>query len=204
MLSQNKFQAMLQTSGQQSIKQTKTESHARTDDLKESQAKVHESESETSRLEMEQNDKLAAIDGEARRGGGGMGGDGNLDSEAGDNPRGQGAGIQGAAAASDPQAAAEVRGAQVPQLPPEVIKQIVDRVMVGVSEEGLNTFVIQFKDDVLSGASLQINAKDGKISAKFKTTDKNTGRLLKASEGALSRVFAQKGMSLESFAVETS
>jgi flagellar hook-length control protein FliK len=109
------------------------------------------------------------------------------------------------------QSVTETRGAQVqsteaaaqaaPKLPAEVIRQIVERVMVGVNKEGLSEFRIELKDNILGGTALSLTAKDGKISAKFETRDANVKRLLMASEGELARAFEGKGLRLERFEV---
>ena len=115
------------------------------------------------------------------------------------NAQFSGKGIEGAQASFEAQAA----GAPAQMLSPQMLQEIVRRVLVGVNEEGLSEFHIEFADDVLSGARLNLTARDGKITAKFFTPDKNTGRLLKASEGELARLFARKGLSLQQLEVES-
>ena len=61
----------------------------------------------------------------------------------------------------------------------------------------LEEFRVDLKGDVLGGASVAISNKDGKINATFESDDVNLRRLVKASEGELSRAFARKGMRLE-------
>jgi flagellar hook-length control protein FliK len=135
------------------------------------------------------------------RGAGSGGGGAETQTGQGGNMGGQPQGFANPAMGSV-QASSQPQGAVVPQIPPAVLQEIVKRVMVGVDKEGLASFVVQFKEDVLGGATMQINAQHGKISAKFTTPDKNAARLLKASEGQLARAFAQKGMSLERLEVE--
>ncbi len=115
--------------------------------------------------------------------------------------QGQGQAIAGAAAASQAAGPAAAQGANAPQIPEAILQELVKRVMVGVDKSGIGNFVIQLKDDVLGGATLQISAKDGKINAKFTVNDENIARLLKASEGQLARAFGHKGLSLESLEV---
>jgi len=91
----------------------------------------------------------------------------------------------------------KAKGAAQVRIPPQVLEEIVKRVMVGVNTEGLNEFHIEFKENVLAGSFLTITAEGGKIRARFRTPDKNVRRLLKASEGELARAFSKKGLDLD-------
>ncbi len=200
----NKFQGMLGTRGKQSLDQGSEAVKSRGGDMKEKEVEAKEADAKESLREAQQDaDRVEGINyerGGGQGGGGSMGGGGG-DSGQDGNMQGQG-GIAAAGGMAEASGPAQAQGAAGPQIPAHILQEIVKRVLVGVDKEGMSNFVIQFKDDVLGGATMQISAKDGKISAKFTTGDKNAGRLLKASEGALARAFAQKGMSLESLTVE--
>lgn len=197
-----KFQGMLNTAGKQSLQNGREAVQSRDRDAREQEVQTKEGESKESVREAQQDaQRVDAIDYERGRGGGGgsMGGGSDSGHEGSMQDQGGIAAIGGMAETKGP---AQVQGANAPQIPQAVLQEIVKRVMVGVDKEGMASFVIQFKDDILGGATMQITAKDGKIAATFTTSDKNAGRLLKASEGALARAFARKGMSLESLTVE--
>lgn len=197
--SQAKFQSLLKTSTQENVQRAESDTKNRTEDLQEKSTARAEDSQELNRQEAVQGDKLGAIDPDQGRGGSGG---------ASQNPGGGGGGdrgpegIAGAGAAAQAEQAPASHGPQQPKLPEAVLQELVKRVMVGVDAKGMGTFVVQLKDDVLGGASMQITAQNGKISAKFSVSDDNTARLLKASEGALARAFGRKGMSLESLTVE--
>jgi hypothetical protein len=138
-------------------------------------------------------DPLAAIAGDERResgAGGGAEGEGAMDRRGQRQPEI----IAQPAATAQSEAPASARATR---LSVELIEQLVNRVFAGVTPEGLSQFTIELNSDVLSGARLDVTGKDGKIACTFHTDDKNVGRLVKASEGALARAFAQKGLSLE-------
>ncbi len=106
-----------------------------------------------------------------------------------------GSGAAGTKAAEGPAAAHTV------EIPQQVLDKLVDKVQSGVTAEGLSTFQIELKDDVLKGASISVTANGGKISVKVDTKDANIRRLFQASEGQLARAFDHKGLSLESLVI---
>lgn len=135
-------------------------------------------------------------------GGGGAGGDAASEGGAGQQ---QGMGGQHLGGLDAPLAAptvAEAQASAAPRLPPDVIQKLVERVYVGVNKEGFGEFHIEFKESVLAGSRLAISARDGKVFARFHSDDVNVCRLLKASEGELSRAFGRKGLRLERLEVE--
>lgn len=107
----------------------------------------------------------------------------------------QGTGAQGTQATDGPAAAHTV------EIPQQIIDKLVDKVSSGVTAEGLSTFQIELKDDVLKGANISITANGGKISVKVDTKDQNIRRLFQASEGQLARAFDHKGLSLDSLEI---
>jgi hypothetical protein len=201
----NTFQQTLQRQGGESLGEKQLQTKSRDTESTDSKKSVEHRDSETTQQRVDkQQDRLAPISRDDRQGGGkGESGDGGGGKEMGSQSDGFGAAGQGIAQAQGAQAGgpAQVQGSAAPQLPQAVIQQIVERVMVGVNQEGLSQFRIEFKDNVLSGSVLTLTAKDGKVSAHFETRDVNVKRLLKASEGPLARAFGHKGLTLEKFEV---
>ena len=198
----NQFASMLQKQGEQHVQTGGQDAKGRAEQLRDDKANTQEADGKMLRAKENQEDPLAAISREAGGGSGGKGdSDGAGDMGGGHEPSqfmGDGIG-----AASHTESAQAAQGARGPQIPPHVLQEIVRRVMVGVNEEGLSEFHIEFRQDILAGSSLRLRAKDGKINAKFYSRDKNVGRLIKASEGELARAFASKGLTLEPIEVET-
>ena len=207
-IASNRFAATLQKQGSENLKYSESLSTDRGGEMQEKRVETAERQDtqESKRLDGQQ-DRVEAVDRDDGRGQGqGQGGRGD-GSGGGQEKRdgqhqGDGQGVQTAAALKDG-AAAPVHAANQPKIPENILQEIVNRVFVGASTEGLTQFHVEFKEEILGGLRLEISAKDGKISAKFITSDKNIGRLLKASEGQLSRAFGHKGMSLERLDVET-
>ena len=210
-IASNQFAAALQKQGSENLQYSESLSTDRGGEMQEKRVESAERQDtqETKRLDGQQ-DRVEAVDRDEGRGKGqgqgegkGDGGSGGGNQEKRDGQhQGDGQGVQTAAALKDAPAA-QINAANQPQIPENILQEIVNRVFVGASTEGLTQFHIEFKEDILGGLRLEISAKDGKISAKFITSDKNIGRLLKASEGQLSRAFGYKGMSLDRLDVET-
>ncbi|MFC1610690.1 hypothetical protein ACFL6C_07020 [Myxococcota bacterium] len=197
------FQEQLQKQGEQNLGNKQLQSKSRGKEAKQTRSASadHDAEATKERIS-KQGDKLAAISRDDRHSGRGDK-EGGKEMGSGQQQPG-GLGLAHADGAPSPHATAtqQAQTAQAGHIPPEVIQQIVERVLVGVNKEGLNEFHIEFKENVLAGSSLRLTAKDGKISAKFSTHDVNVKRLLKASEGPLARAFGHKGLTLERFEVE--
>jgi hypothetical protein len=214
-IASNRFAAALQKQGTENLQYSETLSADRGGEMLEKRVETaeHQDTKDTQRLDGQQ-DRVEAVerdDGKGKGQGGKSDGDGDGDGRQGSGSgqdkrdgqgQGQGQGAQVAALLGDAPAS-EVNTGSQPQIPQNILQEIVNRVFVGASTEGLTQFHVEFKEDILGGLRLEISAKDGKISAKFITSDKNIGRLLKASEGQLSRAFGHKGMSLERLDVET-
>ena len=206
----NKLNASLQTRGHEATLQSRSELQSRRSDINEKQISVDEKDKTEQKQVEQREDRLAAISSDDRHdansglgtGSGGGGGAGADSSNSGSDGGNQAQHIMGLGEAAPAAPAQQTQGAQGPRVPPEVIQKLVDRVFAGVTPEGLSQFTIEFKSDVLSGARLDVVAKDGKISCTFHTDDKNVGNLLKSSEGALARAFAHKGLTLEKLAVK--
>jgi len=183
------FADTLHKRGEVASEKARVDSKGRRDDLDQRDAKVTDRKEADRAERREAHDPLGAIAGDEQREQGASGdGAGGMDM----------GGQQQPGFIAQPQAAESAApGAAGPRMPPEVLQRLVERVFAGVTPEGLSQFTIELKDDVLGGARLDVTGKDGKISCTFHTSDPNVGRLLKASEGALARAFAHKGLSLE-------
>jgi len=208
-IASNRFAATLQKQGSENLQYSESLNTDRGSEMLEKRVDSgeHQETQETKRLDGQQ-DRVEAVDrdegqgkGQRGQGDGNTGGGGSQEKQDGQK-QGDGHGVPGAAALDDAPAA-EISAGNQPQIPQNILQEIVNRVFVGASTEGLTQFHVEFKEEILGGLRLEISAKDGKISAKFITSDKNIGRLLKASEGQLSRAFGHKGMSLERLDVET-
>jgi hypothetical protein len=208
-IASNRFGNQLQKQGQQNVKDKDSQQKTRQSEFKESERSSEAKQQKIDQAQQGQHaDQLAPISRDDRRGSGSGGGAG--ESESGGNKEQQ----KSLMASSDPTAAMQretqgaqsaqaPQGTQAPKMPPAMLQEIVNRVLVGLNKEGLSEMHIEFKEGVLGGGSLQISSKDGKVSAKFTVGDQNTKRLLRASQGELERAFEQKGLALESFDVQT-
>jgi len=204
------FTQTLHKAGESSVDTTRQEAKARRSEMDDTQLRTDEKQGHIDGDRVQrQGDRLAAIAGDERHEhqqegnlGGGGGGGAASDGGAGMDFGGGGQPGAGLAAGTSAVAQAEqAQGPQAPQIPSELIRELVNKVYAGVTPEGLSQFTVELKSDVLGGARLDIVAEGGKISCTVHTSDKNTGRLIKASEGALARAFAQKGLTLERLAV---
>lgn len=209
-ITSNSFAATLQKQGAENLQYSESLSTGRGDEMSEKRVESSERQDgqEMKKLGAE-HDRVEGLDRDDPQGQGqGQGrGDGDKSGGGGQekqdgHKQGDGQGPTGPGAIEN-EASAEVGGPRQPKLPANIIQEIVNRVFVGANTEGLSQFHIEFKEEILGGLRLEISAENGKISAKFITSDKNIGRLLKASEGQLSRAFGHKGMSLDSLSVET-
>ena len=208
-IASNQFAATLQKKGSENLGTSGKESSTRNEAMKEERVDGGERQQGTEGKKLAgQHDRLAAISRDDQPGSGqsGAGGGGQDNSELGSQhesdqaiAHADGHGIGNEAG---PRQVLRAEAAGTQNLPPQAIQEIVKRVMVGINAEGLGQFHIEFKQDVLGGLRLQVEAKDGKVSAKFITDDVNIQRLLKASEGQLARAFGQKGMYLQRMDVE--
>ncbi len=181
----------LHRQGERSVERAGVESRGRREEVSEKEARREDRRDRVEREERGTHDPLAAIAGDEGREKGAGGGEGGAGMDMGGQRQ------PGMAAVAPPAAEGQAPAAHAPRMPPEVVQRLVERVFAGVTPDGLSQFTIELKGDVLGGARLDVTGKDGKISCTFHTDDRNVGRLLKASEGALARAFAQKGLTLD-------
>ncbi len=84
----------------------------------------------------------------------------------------------------------------------EVAQKIVDRVRIGTNAAGKMEFQIDLKSDVLSGLSVKVSARNGKISAVFQGSDKDVLKMIEEQGEALKAALGARGLSLEDFKIE--
>jgi hypothetical protein len=72
---------------------------------------------------------------------------------------------------------------------------------VGVNERGLMEFRVELKEGILQGATLKVDAKDGKIQLRFEGLEGHAKNLVSASEGELARRLEAKGLRLDALVV---
>jgi len=196
----NRFSTTLSKKGQESVSRSKSDLSTQSSEISEAKEGFNENQTEINRTEQggqRRHEAISRDDPYNKQGMSDNDHSGEDIEQLADPAQALGPiGTSGAANASQPAAAA-------PRLPDAMIAEIVKRVMVGTDAEGISQFHIEFKDDVLGGVRLEVSSSNGKISAKFVTDDVNVGRLLKASEGQLSRAFGHKGLSLARLEVES-
>jgi hypothetical protein len=152
-----------------------------------------EREKESQREEVKAEGRVnASIDGSGKKGQ--SGGDAGAGSGGQGQPQPQGlAAAQGAAGPEGPR--------EVQQIPEEILKALAQEVYVGVNERGLMEFRVELKEGILQGATLKVDAKDGKIQLRFEGLEGHAKNLVSASEGELARRLEAKGLRLDALVV---
>jgi len=84
----------------------------------------------------------------------------------------------------------------------EIAQKIVERVRVGTNAAGNAEFQIDLRSNVLSGLSVKVSAKNGRISAVFSGSDRDVLKMLQEQEEALKGALSSRGLQLENFKVE--
>lgn len=84
----------------------------------------------------------------------------------------------------------------------EIAQKIVDRVRVGTNAAGLAEFQIDLRGDVLSGLSIKVSAKNGKISATFSGTNRDVLKMLEEQSEGLRTALGGRGLKLETVRFE--
>jgi hypothetical protein len=88
------------------------------------------------------------------------------------------------------------------QIANEIAQKIVERVRVGTNSAGNAEFQIDLRNDVLSGLSIKLSAKNGKISAVFSGRDRDVLKLLEEQKEGLAAALKSRGLTLEDFRIE--
>lgn len=81
-----------------------------------------------------------------------------------------------------------------PQIPPEIIDRVVDRVRYGMNAEGAHEFQIDLKQDVLQGAELKVVSQDGKVTVQVISDDPQVQASLQPKLAALKAALKKKGI----------
>jgi flagellar hook-length control protein FliK len=84
----------------------------------------------------------------------------------------------------------------------EIAQKIVERVRVGTNAMGNAEFQIDLRGDVLSGLSIKLTAKNGKIQAVFSGKDREVLKMLEEQRDGLKSALAGRGLTLEDMRVE--
>jgi hypothetical protein len=84
----------------------------------------------------------------------------------------------------------------------EIAQKIVERVRVGTNAMGNAEFQIDLRGDVLSGLSIKISARNGKISASFSGSDREVLKMLEQQSEGLKSALSSKGLKLEALRFE--
>ncbi|QRK04574.1 flagellar hook-length control protein FliK [Archangium violaceum] len=84
----------------------------------------------------------------------------------------------------------------------EIAQKIVERVRVGTNAAGNAEFQIDLRNDVLSGLSIKLTAKNGKIQAVFSGGDRDVLKMLEEQRDGLKSALAGRGLTLEELRVE--
>ena len=84
----------------------------------------------------------------------------------------------------------------------EIAQKIVERVRVGTNAAGHAEFQIDLRGDVLSGLSIKLSAKNGKIKAVFSGSDRDVLKMLEEQREGLTQALAGRGLTLEDLRVE--
>ncbi|ATB31825.1 flagellar hook-length control protein FliK [Melittangium boletus] len=84
----------------------------------------------------------------------------------------------------------------------EIAQKIVERIRVGTNAAGHAEFQIELRGDVLSGLSIKLSAKNGKIQAVFSGKDREVLKMLEQQRDGLKTALAGKGLTLETMRVE--
>ncbi len=76
----------------------------------------------------------------------------------------------------------------------EIAQKIVDRIRVGTNAAGNAEFQIDLRSDVLSGLSIKVSAKNGKISAVFSGTNREVLKMLEEQSEGLRGALGGRGL----------
>ncbi|QQR46733.1 flagellar hook-length control protein FliK [Myxococcus xanthus] len=79
----------------------------------------------------------------------------------------------------------------------EIAQKIVDRVRVGTNAAGNAEFQIDLRGDVLSGLSIKVSARNGKISATFSGSNREVLKQLEGASEGLRSALSGRGLRLE-------
>ena len=84
----------------------------------------------------------------------------------------------------------------------EIAQKIVERVRVGTNKAGASEFQIDLRQDVLSGLSIKVSSRHGRISMVFAGRDGDTLKQLEAQAEGLKEALSQRGLQLDQMKFE--
>lgn len=188
---------------------TETRAQSRTEGAKEdrrtSETRDKDLGKAESALGQVSSEKGAAIRADADAGGGkGSGGEGGKDKKDGGTQMGPGFRFNPALMAPVPVAKPkDTAGSErLRALASEIAQKIVDRIRVGTNAAGNAEFQIDLRSDVLSGLSIKVSARNGKISATFSGTNREVLKQLEEHGEGLRTALSGRGLRLEDLKFE--
>lgn len=84
----------------------------------------------------------------------------------------------------------------------EIAQKIVERVRVGTNGAGQAEFQIDLRSNVLSGLSIKLSAKNGKIQAVFSGSDRDVLKMIEEQSEGLKTALQGRGLKLEELRFE--
>ncbi|WP_224250261.1 flagellar hook-length control protein FliK [Hyalangium gracile] len=84
----------------------------------------------------------------------------------------------------------------------EIAQKIVERVRVGTNGAGAAEFQIDLRSNVLSGLSIKLSAKNGKIQAVFSGNDRDVLKMIEEQSEGLKSALQGRGLKLEELRFE--
>jgi flagellar hook-length control protein FliK len=84
----------------------------------------------------------------------------------------------------------------------EIAEKIVERVRVGTNAAGNAEFQIDLRGEVLSGLSIKLSAKNGRIQAVFSGSNKDVLKMLEEQSESLKQALSGRGLTLEQLKIE--
>ncbi|MCP3097618.1 flagellar hook-length control protein FliK [Myxococcus sp. K15C18031901] len=206
---QNTQQGMAQTQRRADTGATENRAQARSADAKDDRRTAEGRDSDMSSAESSlgqvNSERGAAIRADADAGGGkGGGGGGGKDKKEGGAEMAPGFRFNPALMAPVPVAKPkDTAGSErLRAMASEIAQKIVERVRVGTNAAGMAEFQIDLRGDVLNGLSIKVSARNGKISATFSGTNRDTLKLLEEHSEGLRTALGGRGLKLENIRFE--
>lgn len=84
----------------------------------------------------------------------------------------------------------------------EIAQKIVERARVGTNGAGAAEFQIDLRSNVLSGLSIKLSAKNGKIQAVFSGSDRDVLKMIEEQKEGLKSALTGRGLKLEDLRFE--
>ncbi|MBZ4417176.1 flagellar hook-length control protein FliK [Myxococcus sp. RHSTA-1-4] len=202
-------QAAAQTSRRADAGATEARAQSRVTDSKEDRRTSETRDKDLSKAESSLGqvnaDRGAAIRADADAGGGkGSGGGGGKDKKEGGAEMAPGFRFNPALMAPVPVAKPkDTAGSErLRALASEIAQKIVDRIRVGTNAAGNAEFQIDLRGDVLSGLSIKVSARNGKISATFSGSNREVLKQLEEHSEGLRTALGGRGLRLEDLKFE--